>query len=152
MKVSQWLGVLACLVLSGCATWGPDGELHSQAIQDVLDRQVAAWNRADIEAFMTGYVTTEALRFAGASGVQRGYQATLQRYRKAYPNKSAMGQLTFSNLEIKPLSRRYAEVFGSYHLKRGGSYKDATGLFTLLFERTAEGWRIRHDHSSAIVP
>ncbi len=111
---------------------------------------MADWNRGDIEGFMKGYVPTEELRFAGASGVNRGYAATLARYRKAYPGKAGMGQLRFSDLEIVPLSGVYAEVFGRYHLKRGGAYEDATGLFTLLMERRLEGWRILHDHSSAL--
>ncbi len=150
MKALTRLGLLMSgLFLVSCSTLRPSSQ---DAMRAVLDTQVAAWNRGDVEAFMIGYVTNEELRFAGASGVNRGYQATLERYRKAYPNPSAMGQLTFSNLEFMPLSGRYAEVFGRYHLKRGGSYKDATGLFTLLFERTPVGWRIRHDHSSALTP
>ena len=42
---------------------------------------------------MEGYVASEQLRFAGASGVNRGFEATMARYRKAYPGKSGMGEL-----------------------------------------------------------
>jgi len=150
MRLLSSISLLVCLVgISSCSTI-PQSQSTENNIRAVLDTQVDAWNAGDIETFMSGYVKSEQLRFAGASGVRRGYTATLNRYRKAYPSKSAMGQLRFSDLEIKSLSRRYAEVFGRYHLRRGGRYKNASGMFTLLFEKKPEGWLIVHDHSSAL--
>lgn len=150
------------LVAVGCVFWFVScASLSSVAedsgaereIRELLSRQVGDWNRGDIESFMTGYVPTERLRFAGASGVQRGYAATLERYRKAYPGKEGMGQLRFSDLEIVRLSRRHAEVFGRYHLTRNRQHGgNATGLFTLLMERQGGEWVIVHDHSSALEP
>ena len=144
---------LTCIVLfSGllvsCQSLSPSRQETS--IRTLLATQANDWNRGDIEAFMAGYVRSAALRFAGASGVNRGYEATLARYRKAYPGKAGMGHLRFSDLEIVILSRKHAEVFGRYHLKREGAYQDATGIFTLLLKKSSDGWRILHDHSSAL--
>ena len=141
-----WILLLSSFLI-GCQTLSTSR--HEAAIRTLLATQADDWNRGDIEAFMEGYVNSESLRFAGVSGVNRGYEATLARYRKAYPGKAGMGQLRFSDLEIVFLSHKHAEVFGRYHLKRSGSYKNATGLFTLLMEKSSEGWKILHDHSSA---
>ena len=146
----NWILLLTSYLL-GCQTWSdPQQGSAESTIRAWLASQTADGNRGDIEAFMEGYVNSEDLRFAGATRVNRGYAATLARYRKAYPRKAGMGQLRFSDLEIVFLSRKHAEVFGRYHLKRRGSYKDATGLFTLLLEKSPNGWKILHDHSSAL--
>jgi ketosteroid isomerase-like protein len=119
-----------------------------QAIRNVLEEQQAAWNRGDIEAFMSGYDASESTTFVGAT-ITRGYQQVLDNYRRRYPNKAKMGHLTFSNLEVHPLEARYALVIGKWHLDRqadaGGN---AGGIFTLLFKKTAAGWKIVVDHTS----
>ncbi|MDA0347930.1 MAG: DUF4440 domain-containing protein [Verrucomicrobia bacterium] len=119
------------------------------AIRSILDKQVAEWNRGDIPAFMDTYVKTDELRFSSGDTVQRGYEATLNRYLRRYPNPEAMGHLQFEELEVKLLSKKWAQVHGRYRLKRGGEYEDATGLFTLLLIHTSDGWKILHDHTSA---
>jgi uncharacterized protein (TIGR02246 family) len=145
------LVIFSALALAGCAHRSPSCPLRTeQAIRQVLNRQVEAWNRGDIEAFMEAYVRTEQLRFTGASGVKRGWDQTLTRYRDTYPDRAAMGTVSFEDLEITLLSSRYAEVFGRYCLRRGGTYADASGFFTLLLEKTRQGWRVVHDHSSAL--
>lgn len=119
------------------------------AIRATLDAQAAAWNQGSIEGFMDGYVRGEVLRFASGGTIQRGWQATLERYQKRYATRQQMGQLTFSDLEIKPLSGEFAEVFGRYRLKREQNIGDATGLFTLLMQKSDDRWLVLHDHTSA---
>ena len=135
------------ITVGGCTDPSNAIDQRSQ-IQSVLDRQVAEWNRGDIPAFMETYVKSEALRFSSGSTVQRGWDATFERYKKRYPDREAMGTLTFEDLEIKVLAEEWAEVHGRYRLKREGNYADATGLFTLLLQRTPMGWKILHDHTS----
>jgi beta-aspartyl-peptidase (threonine type) len=77
----------------------------------------------------------------------RGYGGLLERYKKSYPTKEAMGLLTFSGLEIRQLAPEAALVLGHWHLKRSSG--DVGGVFSLVFERFPEGWRIIHDHTSA---
>ena len=120
---------------------------EAAAIRQVLDIQQAAWNRGDIPAFLEGYWKSPDLTFSGSSGTVRGYDGVLERYRKSYPDRQSMGELEFSGLEIRLLGADAAVVLGHWHLKR--SIGDAGGVFTLVFERFPEGWRIIHDHTSA---
>ena len=60
-----------------------------------------------------------------------------------------MGKLDFSGIEVHMLSADYANVVGKFHLARtAGGGGDANGVFTLLFHKTASGWRIIQDHTS----
>lgn len=96
---------------------------------------------------MQGYAQSDSLRFASGANVQRGWKAALERYKKSYPNKAAMGTLTFSDLEITTLAPDAALVLGRWKLHR--EKDEPEGLFTLVFRYTASGWRILHDHTSA---
>jgi ketosteroid isomerase-like protein len=123
-----------------------DGDAEAQ-IRVVLSEQQAAWNRADIAAFMKGYWSSPELTFAGSSGVTRGWQPVLERYRERYRDAQAMGHLDFSDLEVHMLGKDAAFVLGRWHLKR--EKDEPGGVFTLVFQRFPEGWRIVHDHTSA---
>lgn len=116
------------------------------AIRAVLAEQQAAWNRGDVENFMKGYWNSPDLSFAGSSGVTRGYEAVRTRYRKNYPDTKAMGHLEFSEIEVHPLGEDAAFVLGRWHLTRESD--ELGGVFTLVFERFADGWKIVHDHTS----
>jgi ketosteroid isomerase-like protein len=116
-------------------------------ITRLLTEQSAAWNRGDIPAFMSGYWKSPELRFASGGNVTRGWQPTLERYQKSYPDKAAMGQLAFTELEITSLGADSANAFGRWRLTRE---KDSpSGLFTLTLRRFPEGWRIIQDHTSS---
>jgi ketosteroid isomerase-like protein len=79
--------------------------------------------------------------------VIHGWQTVLDRYVKKYPDRAAMGTLTFSDLDIAMLSPDAAVVLGRWRLKR--AQDEPNGVFTLIFRKTADGWRIVHDHTSA---
>ena len=116
------------------------------AIRKVLSDQQDAWNRGDIDAFMDGYWKSDSLRFASGGEVQRGWNATLDRYHATYPGRDAMGKLTFTLYSIDILSNDDAFVFGRYELERANDRP--SGLFTLLFRRFGDDWRIVFDHTS----
>ena len=124
-----------------------DAEKAKEDIFDVLLEQQRAWNEGNIEAYMQGYYKNDSLRFASGGNVTYGWQTTLDRYLKGYPDKSIMGQLTFSEIDIKLISNTSALVFGKWELEREQDH--SWGLFTLIFQRTSEGWRIVHDHTSS---
>jgi ketosteroid isomerase-like protein len=119
----------------------------AQSIRAVLSSQQAAWNRGDIPAFLEGYSNSPELTFAGSDGIVHGYDGVLARYQKNYPDKKAMGELDFSGLEIRPLGPEAALVLGHWHLKRQAD--EVGGVFSLVFQRFPDGWRIIHDHTSA---
>jgi ketosteroid isomerase-like protein len=117
-----------------------------QAVLQLIETQRLAWNRGDIEAYMQGYWKSDSLTFVGKAGPVYGWQKTLERYKKAYPGKAGMGQLTFNILQVKVLDRANAFVLGDWHLKR---VKDTLGgYFTLWFRKINGGWKIVCDHSS----
>ncbi|HXF06913.1 MAG TPA: nuclear transport factor 2 family protein [Blastocatellia bacterium] len=118
-----------------------------EAIRRVLDEQVAAWNRGDLDGFMRGYWKSDHLTFFSDGTVFRGWQATRERYRRTYQSEGKeMGQLEFSDLQIEQLGPRAASVTGRFRLRR--STGESRGLFTLIFRQTEEGWKIVHDHTS----
>lgn len=98
---------------------------------------------------MDGYARTDTLRFASGGNVWRGWEPTLQRYVASYPDADLMGRLSFDDLETWPMDHDRAVVFGRWELSRSERYEDIGGLFTLVFERGPEGWRIVHDHTSS---
>jgi uncharacterized protein (TIGR02246 family) len=117
------------------------------AIRAVLDAQVAAWNRGDLEGYMDGYQRSPDIVFISGDRVTRGWKTVLERYKRSYDTPEKMGVLTFSDVEITLLSKDAALVFGRWHLQRS---KDGPhGRFTLLFRKTKAGWRIVHDHTSS---
>ena len=122
-------------------------ETAEQQILAVLLAQQKAWNAGNIETYMQGYYKSDSLRFASGGNVSYGWQTTLDRYLEGYPDKAAMGKLTFSEIDIKMLSETSALVFGKWELKREADHP--CGLFTLLFQKAPCGWRIVHDHTSS---
>jgi ketosteroid isomerase-like protein len=118
------------------------------AIRAVLDKQVADWNRGDIETFATGYKNSPDILFIGTK-ISRGYAQMLDTYRKGYSTKEKMGNLSFTGLEVQPLDDRFATVTGNFHLERtaaGGGNVD--GHFLLVFEKTQGGWKIIRDDTT----
>ena len=119
----------------------------NQEIRAVLDKQVEAWNRRDLEGFMAGYWNSPQLTFFSGGTRTSSWQATLERYRKSYQGEGKeMGQLDFSEIQIELLGKDSAFVRGRYRLKMNGS--EPGGLFTLIFRKLPEGWRVIHDHTS----
>ena len=127
-----------------------DRQADRSAIRAVLNAQQEAWNRGDIDAFLTDYWHSPDLTFSGSNGISRGWDAVLARYKENYPDRSAMGTLDFSNLEFRFLGPDAALVLGHWHLKR--EKDDLGGVFSLVWRRFPEGWRVIHDHTSASPP
>jgi beta-aspartyl-peptidase (threonine type) len=123
------------------------------AISQLLITQQDDWNKGNVDAFMSAYWKSPDLTFSGASGTQRGYDAVYARYKRSYPDRASMGHLDFSELEFHFTGNDGALVLGHWHLTReksGGG--DIGGVFSLVWQRFPEGWRIIHDHTSAVTP
>jgi ketosteroid isomerase-like protein len=118
-------------------------------IRGVLSKQADDWNRGDLDAFAKGYKNSPDILFIGST-VRRGYDGMIAGYKKSYPDKTAMGVLSFTNVEVHPLDARFATVIGNFHLERsaaGGG--NADGFYSLVLEKTAAGWKIVLDHTTA---
>ncbi|MEQ9467623.1 MAG: nuclear transport factor 2 family protein [Ekhidna sp.] len=117
-----------------------------RAIREVLAQQEECWNAGDLECFMEGYWKSDQLVFIGSKGLTYGWQQTLDNYKKSYPDKSAMGELTFDLIILEPLSDDFWSVIGKWSLKRKSD--NPSGHFSLLFRRLGNDWVIVSDHSS----
>jgi len=134
------------LLLFAIISCNAEKNSDKEQIIKVLDEQAKAWNDGNIEAYMLGYLQSDSLRFASGGNVSYGWETTLERYKKAYPDKETMGILTFSEIDIELISNDAALVFGKWELERASDHP--WGLFTLLFKKTDEGLRVVHDHTS----
>ena len=136
------------LVFVLAATCCSGADSAEQAIRRVLSDQAQAWNRGDIDGYMTGYDNSPETTFIGKT-VQHGYQDVLRNYHERYPTRESMGSLTFTDLTVKLLGSDYASVTGRFHLQRtAAAGGDASGVFSLLFQRTRMGWKVVLDHTS----
>jgi uncharacterized protein (TIGR02246 family) len=147
-RLPRFAAALACVALLIPPALLAQSQSVEDAVRAVLATQQTAWNRGDVDAFMSGYESSDATTFVGAT-IARGYRQVLENYRRLYPTKEKMGRLTFSSIEVTPLGAEFASVIGKFHLDRtaeaGGP---ANGIFTLLFRKTTSGWKVILDHTS----
>jgi beta-aspartyl-peptidase (threonine type) len=141
------MGMMAAMAIAGVAQ---DTALADRAaIREVIEDQQAAWNRHDLEAFMAGYWNSPELTFFSGAHESKGWQAALDRYKKSYQSAGhEMGKLEFANLRIEILGPEAAFARGEFHLTMSDG-KTPHGLFTLVFRKFPDGWKIVHDHSAA---
>jgi len=116
------------------------------AILKVLENQRQGWNNGDMENYMQGYWKSDSLLFVGKNGPTYGWQKTLDNYKRGYPDKSAMGFLTFGIKKVEFLAKDRAFVLGSWNLKR--EKDEPKGFFTLLLRKIDGEWKVVVDHSS----
>jgi L-asparaginase / beta-aspartyl-peptidase len=148
MIIGLLLGFAALLLPALCPAGPEDHPSDRTAITKALTDQQTAWNQADIDTFLSAYWHSPDVTFSGTSGIIRGWDAVLARYKKSYADSQAMGQLQFSGLEFHFLGNDAVLVLGHWHLTRAKG--DVGGVFSLVWQRFPEGWRIIHDHTSAV--
>ena len=145
------ISILPAVISQPACVQMPEGERQNgetvAAVRAVLDAQVQAWNRGDVEGYMDGYERAETTTFVSGDAVTRGWQTVLERYKRSYDTREKMGTLEFTELDIKPLSPFYAQATGRWKLTRAADAP--AGRFTLILRRTDRGWRITHDHTSS---
>lgn len=145
------LMVLSVVVVCASTLVGADksNENAKSAVEQVLHMQQDAWNRHDLEEFMTGYWKSPELTFFSGAHETSGWQGAIDRYRKVYQGEGKeMGKLEFSDLRIELLGTDAAFVRGAWHLTMSDG-KTPHGLFTLVFRKFSDEWKIVHDHTSA---
>ena len=138
--------LLTLLLAPGCSKAPQHNTDSEDKITSVLAEQQDCWNQGDIDCFMEGYWKSDSLKFIGKSGINYGWQATLDNYKKSYPDKSAMGQLEFDILNVEPMGTGHYLVTGKWKLIRESDTPN--GLFTLIWKRFEDEWKIIYDHSS----
>ncbi|WPP50644.1 YybH family protein [Catalinimonas niigatensis] len=134
------------LLFGGIACTSENQSADQEAIKSIMDNQVSCWNQGNLDCFMEGYLPSDSLMFIGKEGIVYGYQNTLDRYHKSYPDKDAMGTLSFNVIHLNRLSPAYYSMIGQWMLDR--KEDDLQGYFTLLFKKINGQWFIIKDHSS----
>jgi beta-aspartyl-peptidase (threonine type) len=130
-------------------TESPENDSSKTEIENVLRAQQGAWNRHDLHSFMTGYWNSPELTFFSGGKESDGWQAAMDRYRARYASPGhEMGMLDFSSLRIEMLGSGAAFVRGAWKLTMPDG-KTPHGLFTLVFRKFPDGWKIVHDHTSS---
>jgi len=118
-----------------------------EAAKSLLYEQMEDWNKGDIHAFMEGYWKSDKLQFIGSRGVTYGWEQTLANYKKGYPDRATMGELSFDLIDVTQQSRNVVSVTGKFHLKRD-EMDDAEGHFLLIVKKIKGKWLIIADHTS----
>ncbi len=149
MRISRTVLVVMMMVSTFVIASDPANHAVRSAVEQVLHTQQDAWNRHDLKGFMAGYWKSPDLTFFSGAHETPGWQGALERYRKTYQSEGKeMGKLEFSDLRVEPIGNDAAFVRGAWRLTMSDG-KMPHGLFTLIFRRFPEGWRIIHDHTSA---
>lgn len=146
-----WVAVVCAFFLGSTvgvrAQTGGQGDAVGPILQVLADQQ-NAWNQGDVVTFMHGYADSPETTFIGKT-IEKGYAGILARYQKNYATGAAMGVLKFSDTSVRLLGADHAVVTGHFHLTRtaaGGG--DMGGIFSLIFEKEPEGWKIILDHTT----
>ena len=116
-----------------------------KAIEKVMDDQIIAWNKHDMEGYMQGYWKSDSLKFYGSRGVTYGWNQTLANYKKSYPSPNESGTLKFVINDISKIENNSYWVMGEYHLER--PVGNAKGVFTIIFKWIGGTWKIVADMS-----
>ena len=142
---------LICLILGLLLALSPmaaHAEDAASAIQHTMQTQTEAWNRGDVDGFMTAYKESVDTTYIGKS-IAQGYEHIRANYKEHYTSPEAMGKLTFSDLNVRSLGENYAVVTGKFALARSAAAGGpAQGVFSLVWEKTSQGWKIILDHTS----
>lgn len=147
MKSTFQFSFLSFLLLFSTTLLGQKVDKDFAKIESILMKQQTAWNNGDIPEFMKYYKKSDDLLFSGASGITFGWKATLDRYKKSYPDKATMGNLTFKVKHLEKLSRKTAMMIGSWNLERASDTPG--GHFMLIWKKKRGKWRIIADHTSS---
>ncbi len=147
------VALLVCLWMV-CMMSAPAQNGDEAQIRAAVDKQVVAWNAGDIPAFMQSYEHSNETTFIGAN-IGKGFDRILERYQRNYTSREQMGKLTFVDLDVRLLpsdcgKTEFALVTGRFHLERSqkGEAKKDDGIFSLVWRKGPQGWKILLDHTS----
>jgi ketosteroid isomerase-like protein len=121
-----------------------DEEVKNQILSQ-MEASRQCWNKGDFEGYMQVYWQSDSLTFMGLNSLTRGWQSTLDNYKRGYPTANHRGVLDYRFEHFNQLSDDCVLVIGSFHLER--SIGNAEGNFSLIWKRIDGQWRIIMDHT-----
>jgi len=126
-------------------SWQNASAADDAAIRAIFDSTAAGWNRGDLATYMSAYVDSAVGN--GAGGFDQGKAAIEQTMRAGFWRSGRPAQtLAYRNIRVRMLGEDYALVNGEFVLT-GGDRPERTGLFSTVWARTSDGWRMINDHS-----
>lgn len=137
--------LILLLFLAGITSYAQTEKVDKVAILKVIMDQQSAWNNYDLEGFMEGYWKNDSLKFFGKSGITYGWEQTLAKYKKGYPDKRNAGELKFTIESLTAIETDSYYVMGRFYLTR--EVGDAEGIFIIIFKRINGEWKIVADMS-----
>ncbi|MDX9853666.1 MAG: nuclear transport factor 2 family protein [Tenuifilaceae bacterium] len=142
-RVTRTLLCLAAVtIIASCQT---NKEQAKASIEAIMNQQAADWSNGNIEGYMNGYWKSDSLRFMGRKGITYGWTSTLEKYKKSYPTKEAMGKLKFNYISFEPIGNSML-VIGKWTI----TYPNDTigGYYSLIWKQINGQWKIVLDHTS----
>ena len=116
-------------------------------VTTMFERSASAWNRGDLDTFMTDYLPGDRTTYVTSKGVIHGPAAIRERYAPRFAPGGMHDSLSFEGIEVDPLAPDVINVIAYYVLMRGDSLV-ARGPTSLVMVRDNGRLRIVHDHSS----
>lgn len=148
------LALATAVALAGCSAKVRSVPSPASVAADItaeLQASTDEWNRGNLDGFLVPYSDDAGTTFVGSSGLVRGKAAIRQKYVASWfhPGGALPGNLSFRDIEVRPLGPDHALAVGRWIVSdRTSGQQTSAGIFSLVFERTPQGWRIIHDHSS----
>jgi len=139
MRLIAFLAV----ILAGCASALVDGR---EQMLGALRASEDAWNRGDLKGHLAIYddsvtAMTKSGPRPGIAPIEAAFDKTY--FRDGRPKQ----QLRTEQVSVRMLSSESALMTGRFVLSGGGE-PEQSGWFTLVWLRTASGWRVVQDHTS----
>ncbi|MGE0078609.1 MAG: hypothetical protein AB7S48_12180 [Bacteroidales bacterium] len=142
--MKRFTPIIVLLLLLSCRS--TNFEQGRLGITTAMNSQAQCWSNGDIDGFMDGYWKSDSLRFLGHRGLTKGWQTTLDNYKKAYPDKGAMGRLIFDYISFEPMNEKQMFVVGKWTLER--ETDTLGGYYSLLWQKIDGEWKVIFDHTN----
>ena len=118
----------------------------NQNIRAVFESGCAAWNRGDIDGYLSDYWHSDKVRWVSEGKVSYGFEAIASAFKARFDSPENMGKLEVADLEIQLLSENDALAFGAWTQTTRTATR--TGVFTVHMKKINGEWLVVSDHSS----
>ena len=137
--------ILIVIIISSINVYSQSNINEKDAVNTMVE-QKNAWNNGDLKSYMDGYWNSDSLIFVGKNGPEYGWNTTYQNYKKSFPDKSSMGHLDFTFINVKTISDSTVSIIGKWELTLLD--KNRGGYFTCILKLFNGKWKVIIDHTS----
>ncbi len=134
-------------ILAACTALETAPPDPTQTVQAILEASADAWNRGDLEGFVSDYADDSTTTFVSGGRVRYGFDWIRGNYAPRFQPGALRDSLRFENVDARALGREYLLATARFVLFRADSVT-ASGPFTLVLRRIGGQWKIVHDHTA----